>query len=231
MKIALLIACFFFSSANGYALDDECIPELNTSGKFETRLFMPEDTNVRALVNNPRKIKVEVDHIALNGRKVGYTITDFDAVYPVEMKKIRHVILDYDNYGRTIPRITYAEDLCGHNLNPDVYHKVEQVISTAPAGSQDYDVISNDFPVLNLGEGQYGVKWNLEEELDKSLYEFTGSWYLAEFKLDGKVHTYVRNYVKNGYSILPASPTILRMMLPNEIRQVINSVYKYAARL
>ncbi len=189
--ILLISAIFLFipPPAKG-----QCRPEENTSGRFETRYGIPEDTDFSQIYKEPTEIFSEVASFKEDGRDRLIARSDFHAVFPGTKDKMVRALLDIKGQPKIFYRIVESRLLCSSPGPPRYWKQYEKTSFKFLFLGADYEFIMNVFEEDLDGPEVFATKWNLEESLDDKFYAFGGSWYFEDITYRGKDAVYARYY-------------------------------------
>jgi hypothetical protein len=154
--------------------------------------------------------------------------TDYHALYPLAIESFIAVLLDLENEAKVYPNITYTNDLTpGRDWNEAHYQEVVNSFSFLGIGAK-YHYIVHRVPTWHQ-DGTFTSHWALVHSIDNKYETLFGSWYVKEVHLNGRPHTYVRNYVETEMiNPPPFLKTIRGIFGRTTVRRFFDSLYEAA---
>ncbi len=147
---------------------------------------------VESILENPTKVDMQVTAWEDNGFHKIRSVTDYHVVYPVPMKHILDVLLDYEGTKEVYPRVDESVIEKGDS-DPRGMHTVRIHVSIKVFGfGGAYSYITNNY-VEPYGDG-YIQRYDLQRSPDGRFFQMSGNWYVEELEYGDEPHTYLRQY-------------------------------------
>jgi len=202
--------------------------------RFEYRDSIASSASLSHLGRRPEKLLSVLDD-PQNGEKEGerrlYTLTDFHAVFPLDLEEIIPVFLDMENEEEVYGRVVETHDISpGASPMAPHFQEVRTAFKFFGIGSEQHYILYK--VPERISEDEFLIKWNLVESMDGQLYCYYGSWYLRRLEAEGysgESRTYVRNYARIGFIEPPRGFKLAHKLFSSkELRRFFEEVYRAA---
>ncbi|MFW5712810.1 MAG: hypothetical protein ACOCZA_12785 [Spirochaetota bacterium] len=224
LSLSLLNASLNVSAAPGIEWKNT---HLTPPEEFKIRNSVAAD-DVNSLSTTPQKISVSFEDWQENGTDRVNLHTDYHALFPLPIESVIAILLDIENEDSVYPNMTFTKDLTPkRDWNEGHYQEVVNSFSFLGIGAK-YHYIVYRVPTWHQ-DGTFTSHWALVHSIDDKYETLYGSWYVKEFSLEGKPHTYVRNYVET--EIIDPPPflkTIREIFGRSTVRRFFDALYEAA---
>ncbi|TVR56239.1 MAG: hypothetical protein EA426_14020 [Spirochaetaceae bacterium] len=184
------------------------------------------------LIDNPTKITFGGEVDPRDGVVVS-SRADVHAVYPVSIRAMRDVLIEFESHAQFVPRVS-ATDLEKLSDDPLSWLQRTQLSFRFLFFGAEYDLETHH--VVRFGgeepePEQFGLTSRLVRSPDGKLASQAGSWYLKRIEIDEREYTYVRYYqrIEFAESIFGLRFALRRFGLRG-IRETIEAFYDEAVR-
>ena len=185
-------------------------------------------TSIEDIGTTAEKISDDFRHWEVEDTKHARFHTDYHAVYPLPIESFISVLLNAGNEDEVYPDMTYTRDITpNRGLREPRYQEVKVSFKILGIGEK-YHYIVHRIPTW-YADGSFSVHWALVHSVDKKYAALYGSWYIKEFSLEGRPHTYVRNYIETELiDPPPLLRTVQSLFSKNTVRTFFDSLYQAA---
>jgi hypothetical protein len=226
---ALLLLLLFPSPLSA---DTDCIPKISPSSITDVRHGIPAAELSARLIRNPQPVTPVIFTENQYDRPGFWTLTDFHALYPIEMKYFARSISDVPNEAKFVPHLTESSLLCSTGSNP-VYFRQKARFDFDYIFYRTYYVCILELFLGKSADGK-GIcfDYQMESALEGSLSFVAGSWYLEPVVLEGKPYTYSRYYLMTSVVGIPGIVKFLIRSFPGiEMPAIMNAYFNHAMAL
>lgn len=224
LSLTLLNASMNISASPGIEWKNA---QLTPPDEFKMRTSVAS-SDISSLSITAQKISDSFEDWQEKGKDRVNLHTDYHALYPLPIESFIAVLIDIENEDSVYPNMTYTKDLTpNRDWNEARYQEVVNSFSFLGIGEK-YHYIVYRKPTW-YPDGSFTSHWTLVKSVDEKYKTLYGSWFVKEVMLEGKPHTYVRNFVETEMiDPPPLLKTVRSIFGKATVRRFFDSLYEAA---